>query len=347
MQGPGLVRKAHEEMLDRVQGVQFPMTILEPFKDWAAVKAADLDALIESAREMSWNNIGKDLQCFIPGRMMYMREQGKYPTISITGSGCALNCDHCQTKILGTMIAATTPENLYETCIRMNERDNIGVLISGGSKKDGSLPWEGFLETIAKVKEDTNLKITVHTGLIDKETALTLRKAGVDEFLIDVIGSKETMHQVYHLDTDFSRMEASLEALEATGAPLVPHVVFGLHYGEIRGEMEALEMVARHNPYVFVIVVLIPIKDSPMKEVAPPDPADVARFIAAARARMPTVPISLSCARPTGRYRDELDVLAVETGINRIAMPSEMAVDRAKELGLNVEFFKTCCSKSY
>jgi len=320
---------------------------LVPFKDWAAVKAADVEVLKRKAREMSWKNLGNTLQCFIPGRMMYMKEQGKHPTVSITGSGCALNCDHCQRKILGTMLPATDPDTLYSTCSKMEELGNIGILISGGSKKDGSLPWERFIDTIGRIKKDTGLRITVHTGLIDRRTALSLRDAGVDEFLIDVLGSEETMKRVYHLDVGLDRMEKALDALQETGRPVVPHVVFGLDYGEVKGEMEALEMVARHDPYAFVVVVLIPIKDSPMRDVEPPDPMDVVRFIAASRARMPTVPIALSCARPTGDYRDVLDVLAVETGINRIAMPSEKAVERARELGMEIVFHKTCCSKSY
>jgi uncharacterized radical SAM superfamily protein len=317
------------------------------FKDWAEVKAADLDELVKESRELSWKNVGKKLQCFIPGRMSYMHEEGKYPTISITGAGCALNCDHCQRKILETMLPATDPETLYDVCMKMSELGNIGVLISGGSKKDGTLPWERFIETIARIKKDTSLKITIHSGLIDKATAMALRKAGVDEFLIDVIGSEETMRRVYHLDASLEQMEESLEALEATGAPVVPHVVFGLDYGEVKGEMTALEMVARHDPYVFVIVVLIPIKDSPMKDVKLPDPEDIIRFMAAARMRMPNVPMALSCARPVGKHRDILDVLAVEAGVNRISMPAEVAVKRAKELGLEVEFHKTCCSKSF
>lgn len=318
-----------------------------PFKDWDEVKAADLGSLIKDARELSWQNVGKKLQCFIPGRMRYMKEEGKYPTISITGSNCALNCDHCQRKILDTMIPATSPEKLYEECLKAADRGSIGVLISGGSLKDGRLPWKRFIDPMAKVKTDADLKITVHTGLIDRGTAQALKDAGVDELLIDVIGSEETMKKVYHLDVGIDRMEGSLDALKATGVPLIPHIVFGLHYGKVVGEMRALEMVAQRDPYALVIVVLIPIKGSPMDRYGPPDPEDVARFIAAARFRMPDIPLALSCARPTGRHREVLDILAVEAGINRIAMPYEGAVERAKGLGLEVEFHHTCCSKSY
>jgi uncharacterized radical SAM superfamily protein len=315
--------------------------------DWTTIKDRDLDELLAESRTLSRRHHGDLLQCFIPGKMMYMNDLGHYPTISITGSRCQLNCDHCQGHILDTMAPATTPSDLVDLCERMDREGEIGVLISGGSMRDGSLPWDDFVGAIRKIKDTTDLKLTVHTGLIDEKMALLLRDAGVDEFLIDVIGSEETLKGVYHLDATLEDMEASLAALEATGRPLVPHIVVGLHYGEVRGEVEALEMVARHNPYLLVIVVLIPIRGSPMWGVAPPSPETVARFISLSRLRLPDVPIALSCARPPGKYRRRLDTLAVEGGINRIAMPAEEALERARELGLDIEFHRTCCSKSF
>lgn len=314
---------------------------------WDDVRGRALEELLEGSRALSRERHGDTLQCFIPGTMHYMHDRGKYPTVSITGGACALNCDHCQRHILNTMIPATTPEALVETCQRLAAEGNIGVLISGGSLPDGTLPWDGFYGAIREIKDSTDLRITIHTGLIDGATASRLDSAGVDEFLIDVIGSEDTMSRVYHLDASLEGMESSLAALEATGKPVIPHIVVGLHYGRLVGEVEALEMVARHHPYALVIVVLRPIRGSPMDGVEPPDPEEVARFIALSRFRLPDVPIALSCARPPGRYRKRLDVLAVEAGINRIAMPAEEALGRAKELGYRLEFHHTCCSKSF
>jgi uncharacterized radical SAM superfamily protein len=314
---------------------------------WEDVQGRDLEELLAESRALSMERHGTTLQCFIPGKMHYMHDKGKYPTVSITGGACALNCDHCQTHILDTMIPAEDPDTLVETCQRLAEEGNIGVLVSGGSLPDGSLPWDGFIDAIATIKETTDLRITIHTGLIDEGTAIRLHEAGVDEFLIDVIGSEETMLKVYHLDATMEEMESSLAALEATGKPVIPHIVVGLHYGEMVGEMDALEMVARHPPYALVIVVLRPIKSSPMGHVEPPDPEMVARFIALSRFRLPDVPIALSCARPPGRYRKRLDAMTVEAGINRIAMPAENALERARALGFHVEFHHTCCSKSF
>jgi len=319
----------------------------KPFKDWKTLKAADPDELAKAAREMSWKTFGKELLTFIPGRMAYHKTSGKYPTISITGRSCSLNCDHCQRRILGYMIPAPTPKKLYEECIKAAKRKDIGVLISGGSRKDGTLPWAEFLPTIKRVKKETKLRISVHTGLIDKKMAMALKDAGVDEFMIDVIGDQETLRKVYHLEVPIKKVWESLDALAATKVPLIPHIVFGLHYGQVKGEFKALEMVAKAKPYAVVLVVLIPIKGSPMDGLRPPDPFDVVRFLANMRFKMPKTLIALSCARPTGRHREVLDVLAVEAGVNRIAMPAPIALKKAKEYGLKVKLYKTCCSKSY
>ena len=314
---------------------------------WDDVKSWDLDALLGKARNLSWEIHGRRLQLFIPGQMYYMGERGRYPAISLTGTSCALSCDHCHRRLLEGMIPAVEPDSLKAVCRQLDERGNAGVLLSGGSDMRGSLPWPKFLESIQWVKQHTRLKLTIHTGLINEKTALALEEVGIDEVLIDVIGSEETLRQVYHLQDGLQVMESSLKALASTKIPLIPHIVVGLHYGEIKGEMHALEMVAKHPITTLVIVVLKPMRDTPMAGVQPPEPEDVARFVAAARLRLPQVPISLSCGRPLGHHRAETDMLALEAGINRIAMPAEEAVERARELDLDIEFHKTCCSKSY
>jgi hypothetical protein len=219
------------------------------------------------------------------------------------------------------------------------------MLISGGCSPDGTLPWERFSEAISTIKKETRLRVSVHTGMVREAQAMALKGAGVDEALIDVIGSEATMREICHLASPdpLGEMEASLDFLKQAGIPIVPHVLVGLHKGEIRGELRALDMCARREPSVFVVIALMPQKGTPMERVPPPSAEVVARFIAEARVRMPGVPIALGCARPKHPHRGPMDRLAVAAGVNRIASPSTEAEEEAKAFGLNVYYERTCC----
>jgi hypothetical protein len=304
-----------------------------------------MEDLFAKAREISWRNFGKRIIFYHPGMFRCNGEWGRYPAISITGKNCELGCAHCKAKILETMIFATSPKELIEKCIQLDAKDNIGCLLTGGSFKDGSLPWEDFISAIREIKRKTRLIISIHSGLIDFITAEKLKSAGVDQALIDVIGEDETFQKIYNVKFGVNRIEESMEALEKAGIPIVPHIVVGIDYGKIKGEYKAIEMIRRHNPYLVVIVVLMPLLGTLMENVSPPPPREVAKVMAWARISLPNVPLSLGCARARGK--SEIDVLAIECGINRIALGGEEAIRKAKEYGLEIEFQKTCCSIPY
>src|SRR5262245_46703798 len=159
----------------------------------------------------------------------------RFPAFSITAGACALDCDHCQAKILAPMIPATTPEAL-ERQVRdlVWLHDLQGFLLSGGSNRRNEIRYERFLPTIARLKRDfRHLKIAVHTALLDAPRAQALADAGVDTAMMDVIGAAETIRAVYHLDRPVADFAATLAALCTTTMEVVPHIVIGLHYGRI------------------------------------------------------------------------------------------------------------------
>jgi len=302
----------------------------------------NIDKLFSTAREISWQRFGKKITFYHPGMFKYNDEWGKYPAISITGKHCELQCDHCKSKILESMIFASTPEELIKKCIQLEELGNIGCLISGGSQKDGAVPLYNFISAIKTVKETTNLFISIHSGIIDYQTAKKMKDAGVDQVLIDVIGDKETIEKVYHLNSGITKMEGSLDALKKANFSIIPHIVVGLNYGRIKGEYHAIDLIKRYDPDALVIVSLMPLPGTPMENVLPPSPEEIAKIIATARIKMKDVPISLGCARE--RTNPDIDVLAVECGVNRIALPSEEAITKAQEYDLDINWKKTCCS---
>lgn len=297
---------------------------------------------LEAARCISWKNLGKQITFYVPGMFFCNGVRGKYPGISITGSQCSLSCDHCGTLILETMIPAENPKELLAKCIQLEKRGNHGVLLSGGCSRNGKLPWKKFIPAIAEIKEKTDLFISIHSGLVDLSDALALKAAGVDQALIDVIGNDETYKKVYHVPFGVAEIQKAMEALQKADLPTVPHVVCGLDYGRINGETEALEMISQFSVDQVVIVSLMNLARTKMEKVIPPDAHDVARIIATARSLMPKTSISLGCARQRGNTL--METLAIDAGVNRMALPSEEAVLRAKFHGLEIHYQKTCCS---
>lgn len=277
----------------------------------------------------------------------YCSSPKDFPTISITGKYCGLKCRHCGGKVLETMYPAATPDKLKKLCVKLKMDGAIGCLISGGCHPNGSVPLEKFLDAIGWIKRELHLVVFVHTGLIDFYTANRLKLAGVDAALIDVIGSDETISEVYNLKVKPDEFEKSLRALHQAGIAFVPHVIAGLHYGNLKGEFQALKLISKFRPSALVIIAFMPIRGTEMAGVAPPKPVDVARVLASARLMFPEVPLVLGCMRPKGNHRMATDILAVKAGVDAIAFPSEEAVKFAEKEGYDISFSSLCCAQAY
>jgi uncharacterized radical SAM superfamily protein len=333
--------------LDRVQRLQKEdQDRGSGMKDAIKPKSYDegLSHLLDSAWSESRFRHGNCLTVHIPGMFVVNGRRGKYRAVSITGDKCDLGCEHCKGSLLKTMPAAATPEMLLRLGRQASERGDRGILVTGGCDSDGRLPWKEFVAAISTLKAETDLAISVHTGQIDRETAHVLKESGVDQALVDIIGDDATAREVYHLSEGTSAIRRTMESLALAGLEIIPHVVFGIHYGREKGESAALEILGEFPLRKYVVVVIMPARGTPMAAVQPPPPERVAAFLARARLKLPELEASLGCARPRGFYRRDLDVLAVRAGINSLALPSEPALEEARQRGLNVIYKETCCS---
>ena len=277
----------------------------------------------------------------------YCSPQAKFPTISVTGNECALDCKHCGGKVLDTMLPAETPVKLFEIAKNLKRDGAVGCLISGGCLPNGSVPLQRFIPVIGRIKRELGLTVVVHTGIIDAKNAEGLKEAKVDAALIDVIGSNETIRQACNLNVTINDYEDSLHALHSAGLNFVPHVIVGLHNGLLEGEFQALKTIKRFNPSALVVIAFMPIRGTQMENVKPPTPSAIARVIASAHVMLPETPLALGCMRPKGKHRAETDVLALKAGADAIAFPSEEAVRYAKEQGYEVALSPYCCSQIY
>lgn len=271
--------------------------------------------------------------------------KNSFPAFSITGAGCALDCDHCQKKILEPMIPALKPEQLDQKVRDLIMLQGLnGFLLSGGSNKRNEINYERFYPVVEGLKRDfPELQIAIHTALTDEAGAKRMESAGVDTAMMDVIGSDETIKQVYHLDRPVEDFEATLAALTATKMNISPHIVVGLHYGEMLGEQRALEMVARYPVEALVLVVIMPFYAKP-GTFKTPSTSDVGRVFMQSREIMGERKVLLGCARPPGMHKVVTDAYAVMAGLDGIAFPAEGVLAACNAIGRKHEQQHSCCS---
>jgi lipoyl synthase len=295
-------------------------------------------------------SLPREIRFYAPSFTYYTTSQfcgssKDFPTISVTGNGCSLNCKHCGGKVLETMHPAVTPEKLFTLCTQLKREGASGALISGGCLPNGSVPLQEFMPVLGRVKKELGLTVFVHSGILDEQTACNLKDSGVDAVLIDIIGSDETIKKIYNLETTVKHYEDSLKALSKAGMDFIPHVITGLHDGKLRGELNALKMIAAHKPSAIVVISFMPIHGTVMAKTVPPSPLEICRVTSVARKIFPKTPLVLGCMRPKGKHRSETDVLALKAGVNGIAFPSENAIKYAETKRYRIAFSSFCCAQ--
>ncbi len=322
------------------------MAQLSPEAIWK-LSEAELLALLETGAFKSRCSI---IRFYAPSFAYYKTKHFSsstidFPTISVTGNACALDCKHCGGKVLENMHDAPSPEELFEVARKLKRDGAEGCLISGGCLPDGSGPLDAFVPTLARIKWELGLTVFVHTGIIKPQVAFALKDAGVDAALIDVVGSAVTAREVYNLNISVQDYADSLAALEDAKLTFVPHIIVGLNDGKLDGELRALQIICQVKPSALVIIAFMPIHGTAMEKTSPPKPVDIAKVSVLARQMFPTIPLALGCMRPKGEVRGEMDVLALKAGVDAVAFPTEAAIEYAKSKVYSTVFSSYCCAQ--
>ena len=259
----------------------------------------------------------------------------RFPPISISGIKCTLKCRHCNGIYLKGMQSADTPEKLIRACQELDKNKAVGALVSGGSDINGRmLNLTRMLGALRKVKEETNLIINIHPGLITKETA---RQLAVDFASLE-IPSDTVIRKVFKLDAWSHDYVETYHNLSDAGINVIPHIC--IYTGE---ESELLKDIA--SPPVIVVIVFTPTKNTPMSAERAPDVKSIGRVINNIHQMFPDTEISLGCMRPRkGVVREEIENEALKSGVSRMEMPSRNTIRYAMDLGYEVKYFDACCA---
>ncbi|MGQ4833393.1 MAG: radical SAM protein [Candidatus Asgardarchaeia archaeon] len=292
--------------------------------------------IIELSKKKREALFGKEIKVFLPSK--------EFPSLSVTGKFCALKCKHCQAKYLQHMIDVHSPELLKSFCIQHEKNGGTGCLISGGYTLEGYVPLEPFIETIKWVKENTTLKVNIHTGLVTKKMATLLKYAKVDSVSVDISGDIKIIKEVYGLNKTPEDYLETLLNLKEVKVRITPHIGIGFYFGKITNhEFTSLDFVEKIEPPEVVFVIIIPTKGTPFEKIKPPSLREIMTYTALARIRLNSS-ISLGCMRPYGSIRKELDYLMLKYVADRIATPSPLAISKLIKEEYKIEEYRMCCT---
>lgn len=309
------------------------------FSSFLNLEKNEMEPFFILAQEITKRNFNNTLKIYNPTK--------KFPALSITGSECALHCEHCNEKYLKGMKPILTNNDLESFLMKHSRNEGIGVLISGGCEPDGSVPLIKYLDTVKNVKNKTNLIINTHTGLLNEETAQKLAEANVDIVSFDINLDEEIIKNIYHLDKSVNDYKQAIKLLKKNKLNIVPHICIGLYYGKVHKELESIKFIKENkiNPSLMVLIALIPPKNSKIK-FERPKPFDIAKVIAVLRFVFPYTELSLGCMRPRGDIKTDVEKYAIRAGINRIELPSRDTLKWVKSTnpGIKFQFFSTCCA---
>jgi hypothetical protein len=245
------------------------------------------------------------------------------------------------------MQSCTTPEKLLELSKNIADNGSIGFLLSGGCNNKGEmLNLKKLLPIIKKIKRETNLIVKLHTGFVDKKLAEDIVDAEVDIASIEVVGSDETIKDIFEFNATTNSYAHTLQNLTDAGISyLIPHVCIGLHYGNVKGEFNALKIIKQScNPSLLVMIIFRPTKGTLLEKCKIPSVDDISCVITHAKDLFLDKDISLGCIRPRTKYREAIEYAALQSGVTRMEIPSKNTIKTAIHMGYTIKTISACCA---
>lgn len=259
-----------------------------------------------------------------------------FPPVSLS-ERCALNCRHCRGHYLDGM-ATVPPPALFDHALTLADKNAKGLLVSGGSDRRGRLLRLGeALDAMTAIREQTDLVVAVHAGIVDAALPSRLAEA-CDVAFVDVVGSDRTAREVIGLE-NAAPYRRTLRLLVEAGVPVTPHVTVGLHGGCIVGEEAAIDVVGSQPVEKMVVNVVCPAPGTPFASVSPPPTDAIAALLEYAVERCDSV--ALGCMRPRGR--PDIERAAIDAGVRGMVLPSREALDMLAAEAIDVERLAGCC----
>lgn len=224
----------------------------------------------------------------------------KCTLLSVKTGGCPEDCAYCAQSIK------------YKTGLKASKLMAIAEVKAGAKRakaggasrycmgaawrdlKDRDIP---ALAAMIKAVQDEGMESCMTLGMLTKEQAHALKEAGLDYYNHNIDTSPEFYDKIITTREFGERLE-TLDHVREAGIKVCCGGILGM--GEqVEDRLEMLRVLANlpEHPESVPINKLIPIKGTPLGDVAPVEGIEFARLIAVARIMMPRSVVRLSAGR--------------------------------------------------
>lgn len=255
-----------------------------------------------------------------------------FPSISVTGGECQLQCEHCQGRFLKGMVPVAGPDGLLAFAEGLRSRGGTGFLLSGGCDAQGRVPLLPYVETVRRIKSSSPLMVNLHPGLVSREEARVLAASLADRASFDLVLDQDVINHRMHLGRGPDDYLESYQALcRAFPGRVAPHVLLGT--GREEREIEAVSAACREDVPCIILLSL-------MGEKVHDREGRLLRAVREVRGKKRAA--LLGCMRPRGD--PDLEMKVLEEGAEGIASPSPETIRRMRERDWKVEERRYCCA---
>ena len=239
--------------------------------------------------------------------------------LSIKTGGCPEDCSYCsQSARYDSELSASKMMEVQKVLNEARKAKAAGATrycmgAAWRSPKARDMP--GVLAMVRGVKE-MGLESCMTLGMLTDDQAAQLREAGLDYYNHNIDTSERYYSEVITSRTFADRLN-TLDRVRAAGINVCSGGIVGM--GETADDrIDMLRTLAslEEPPESVPINMLMPMKGTPMADMAPLDPIEMVRTIATARILMPRAYVRLSAGR--SEMSDELQAMCFFAGANSI-----------------------------
>ncbi|KAF3658864.1 biotin synthase, mitochondrial [Capsicum chacoense] len=271
------------------------------------------------------------------------REVQQCTLLSIKTGGCSEDCSYCpQSSRYNTGVKAQKLMNkdaVLEAARKAKEGGSTRFCM-GAAWRDTIGRKTNMNQIVEYVKEirDMGMEVCCTLGMLEKQQALELKKAGLTAYNHNLDTSREYYPNIITTRTYDERLE-TLKHVREAGINVCSGGIIGLGEAEEDriGLLHTLATLPTH-PESVPINALIAVKGTPLEDQKPVDIWDMIRMISTARITMPSAMVRLSAGRV--RFSVPEQALCFLAGANSIFTGEKLLTTPNNDFDADQNMFK-------